>query len=114
MALRRQFEFLLGQRPTDLLLSVWYYSRLKPGYYSREKESALFYRFMQTGVPEGMDEPITRNTPALPDRRIIDLVGIKCPIIQPLGRGGEGGPRGERLGGRRTWITELGKTSIFA
>jgi hypothetical protein len=30
MALRRQFEFLLGQKSTDLLPSVWYYSRLKP------------------------------------------------------------------------------------
>ncbi len=36
-----------------------------------------------------------------PDRRIIDLVGIKCPIIQAtLGRGGEGGPRRKRVGGR--------------
>jgi hypothetical protein len=35
-------------------------------------------------------------------------------LYSPLGRGGEGGPRGERLGGWRTRITELGKTSIFA
>src|SRR2546430_15898658 len=31
----------------------------------------------------------------------------------PWAGGGKGGPRRKRVGGRPTWITELGQTSIF-
>jgi hypothetical protein len=37
----------------------------------------------------------------------------QMPIQALSGRGCEGGPRRKRIGGRRTWITEFGKTSIF-
>jgi hypothetical protein len=35
------------------------------------------------------------------------------PLYSSLSPGGEGGPRCKRVGSRRTWITELRKTSIF-
>jgi hypothetical protein len=50
-------------------------SGITAAYYFRKKESALFYRFMQTGAPEGMDEPHYHEYIGAPDAGYVDLYG---------------------------------------